>query len=214
MNIVPIPKLLSEIPDTPTYLYIRGTLPELKNTIVVTIVGSRKYSKYGKHVCQQLIAGLQGYPFVIVSGLAIGIDTIAHQTALEVGLPCIAIPGSGLHDDVLYPRRNKLLAQRIIKNGGCLLSEYQPDFKATRWSFPKRNRMMAGISHAVLVIEAQKKSGTLITANLALEYGREVLVVPGAISDHRFDGGNNLIQQGAYPITSAQDILRYFNIPL
>src|SRR3989344_5297892 len=149
------PPQLLEIPQPPKELFI---------------VGSRKYTTYGKEACEKLIEGLRGYPIVIVSGLALGIDSIAHKKALDVGLTTIAFPGSGLDPKVLYPATNAHLAERIVEAGGAVISEFEPDFRATPWSFPQRNRLMAGISDAVLVIEAEQKSGTLITSRLATEY--------------------------------------------
>ncbi len=207
MNESRIPQLLQEIPDKPQQLYIRGALPSYDDYKFLTVIGSRKFTSYGKQVCEHLIAGLAGYPIVIVSGLALGIDSIAHRAALENKMITVAIPGSGLNDDVLYPASNKPLAQQILTSGGCLVSEYEPDFKATNWSFPKRNRIMAGMSHAVLVIEAENKSGTRITARLATEYNRDVLSVPGSIFNPSSEGCNELIREGASPVTCSADIL-------
>jgi DNA processing protein len=147
-----------------------------------------------------------------VSGLALGIDSIAHQAALNTGLKTIALPGSGLHPKVMYPRTNLRLAEEIIKNGGALLSEFEEKFKATTWSFPQRNRLMAGMSDAVLIVEAEEKSGTLITARLAMEYNRDVLVVPGDIFSRNSVGSNNLIKDGAIPIFNSEDILKHFGM--
>ena len=200
------PELLLEINDPPKKLYIKGTLPG-DDFIFLSVVGSRKYTNYGKTACETLIEGLRGQPVVIVSGLALGIDSIAHKKALEVGLTTIAIPGSGLDESVLYPSTHKNLARQIVEKGGCLISEFEPDFKATAYSFPQRNRIMAGISRAVLVIEAEKKSGTLITARLALDYNRDVFAVPGPIFSANSEGTNMLIKNGASPITSVADLL-------
>ncbi len=200
------PEVLNEIPQPPKSLYIRGKLPD-KDVIYLAVVGSRKYTSYGKEVCEKLIRGLKGYPIVIVSGLAIGIDTIAHTTALNTGLTTISFPGSGLDNSVLHPRTNIKLAQEIINKGGCLISEMDPSWKATLYSFPQRNRLMAGISKAVLIIEAEEKSGTLITARMALDYNRDVLAVPGSALSSNSNGTNWLIKQGATPITSSNDIL-------
>jgi len=205
-----IPQLLREIPDPPQQLYLRGELPNQNEYKFLTVIGARKFSTYGKQVCEKLIRGLSGYPIVIVSGLALGIDSIAHQSALDNNMKTIAIPGSGLNDSVLYPASNRGLAESILKNGGCLLSEYESEFKATNWSFPKRNRIMAGISHATLVIEAENKSGTRITARMATEYNREVFAVPGSIFSPTSEGTNELIREGATPVVSAADILDYF----
>lgn len=202
------PTPLREIPEPPEELYLRGELPDEKSYIYLTVVGSRKYSRYGKDACEQLISGLRGYPIVIVSGLALGIDGIAHKSAMEAGLKTIAVPGSGLSPQVLYPRTHVPLAEEIIDSGGALLSEFEPDFRATEWSFPQRNRIMAGISKATLVIEAEDRSGTLITARMALDYNRDVLAVPGDIFSPTASGTNRLIKQGAGAITSPEDLLR------
>lgn len=202
-----IPAQLFEIPQPPKELWIEGQLPET-DTVYLVIVGSRKHTYYGRDVCQMLIEGLTGYPITIVSGLALGIDTIAHTTAIKVGLRTIAFPGSGLSNKVLYPRSNWQLANDIVTSGGALISELAPDTPAAMWTFPQRNRLMAGLSHAVLIIEAEEKSGTLITARLALDYNKDVFVVPGSIFSPTSNGTNKLIHDGAHPITSSDDLLR------
>lgn len=207
-----IPPVLLEIPQPPQTLYLQGNLPNLDQHIFLAVVGSRKYSNYGKEVCEKLIAGLAGYPIVIVSGLALGIDTIAHQSALRAGLLTLAIPGSGLDHQVLYPSINRQLATKILDAGGCLLSESEPTERPTIWSFPKRNRLMAGLSQATLIIEATEKSGTLITARLALDYNRDVLAVPGSIFSPSSIGTNKLIRQGATPILTSADILEALHL--
>src|SRR3989344_2642579 len=174
------PRRLREIPDPTEKIYLKGTLPS-EDHKWLCVVGSRKYSSYGKEVCEKLIEGLRGYPVVIVSGLALGMDAIAHRAALSAKLHCVAVPGSGLDPSVLYPATNRRLADEILKAGGVLLSEFEPNFRATAWSFPQRNRIMAGLSDAVLVIEAEKRSGTLITARLATAYHRDVFTIPGSI---------------------------------
>ena len=201
-----IPEPLGEIPQPPKTLYIRGKLPSLEK-IYIAVVGSRKHTSYGKDICEKLIRGLKDYPIVIVSGLAIGIDSIAHKTALEVGLSTVSFPGSGLDNNALHPRQNVKLAQEIIEKGGCLISEMEPSHKATLYSFPQRNRLMAGISKAVLIIEAEERSGTLITARMALDYNRDVLAVPGSAFSSNSNGTNWLIKQGATPVTESEDIL-------
>jgi DNA processing protein len=175
--------------------------------IYLTIVGSRRYTSYGKDICEKLIKGLKDHPIVIVSGLAIGMDTIVHKTALEVGITTMSFPGSGLDNNVLHPRSNIKLAEQIVAHGGCLISEMDPSWKATLYSFPRRNRLMAGISRAVLIIEAEEKSGSLITARMALDYNRDVLAVPGSAFSSNSNGTNSLIKQGATPITCSNDIL-------
>ncbi len=205
------PPLLSEIPQPPKQLYVQGSLPSY-DVRWLAVVGSRKYSHYGKDVCQHLISGLRGYPIVIVSGLALGIDAIAHTAALEAGLPCVSVPGSGLDERVLYPRSNVALARRIIESGGALLSEFDPMQQAAPWTFPQRNRIMAGITHATLLIEATERSGTLITARMASDYNRELLAVPGSIFSEHSHGTHQFIKLGATPITSPEDILTALGI--
>ncbi|HEY4489984.1 MAG TPA: DNA-processing protein DprA [Candidatus Paceibacterota bacterium] len=205
------PPLLKEIPDPPKKLFLAGSLPKEENKILC-IVGSRKYTQYGKEICEKLISEIKGYPITIVSGLALGTDSIAHKAAMKNGLQTVALPGSGLNSKNLYPSSHLPLAEEIIENGGGLLSEFDPDFKATLWSFPQRNRIMAGISHAVLIIEAEIKSGTLITSRLATEYNRDVMTVPGSIFSKNSEGPHMLIKLGATPVTSGEDILKVLNI--
>jgi len=200
------PKALLEIPQPPEDLWIIGDLPKEELTYL-SVVGSRKFTSYGKESCEKIITGLKGYPIAIVSGFAIGIDTIAHKKAMQMGLKTIVFPGSGLSDEAIYPKTNVRLMREVIENGGCLISEFEPDFKATQWSFPMRNRLMAGISRAVLIIEAEEKSGTLITARLTTEYNRDLLVVPGSIFSANSKGTNRLLHQGATPVTCAEDVL-------
>ena len=201
-----IPEMLREISDCPEKLYIQGKIPS-KETKLLCVVGSRKYTQYGKDACEKIISGLRGYDITIVSGLALGIDGIAHRSALDAGLKTIAVPGSGLDDSVLYPSTHKNLAQKILETGGSLISEFEPKFHATPYSFPQRNRIMAGMSHAVLVIEAEIKSGTLITSKFATEYNRDVLTIPGSIFSKNSEGPNMLIRLGATPVRNSEDIL-------
>ncbi len=200
------PEALLEIPQPPEDLWIIGDLPE-EDLIYLCVVGSRKFTSYGKEACEKIITGLKGYPIAIVSGFAMGIDTIAHKKAMQMGLKTIVFPGSGLSNEAMYPKTNIRLMREIVDSGGCLISEFEPDFKATQWSFPMRNRLMAGISRAVLIIEAEEKSGTIITARLTIEYNRDLLAVPGSIFSPSSKGTNRLIRQGATPITCAEDVL-------
>jgi len=211
IDIEEFPALLTEINDVPKKLYLAGELPRLGNKILC-VVGSRKYSSYGKEACEKLILGLVGMPVTIVSGLALGIDAIAHRAALSAGLQTIALPGSGLDPRALYPSTNMRLAEEIISAGGGLLSEFEPDFHATQWSFPQRNRIMAGMSHATLIIEAEIQSGTLITSKLATEYNRDVLTVPGSIFSLTTEGPHMLLRLGATPVRSSDDILEILGL--
>ena len=201
-----IPAELLEIPQPPKKLYIAGKLPP-KGTVCLAVVGSRRATTYGKDVVKKLISGLKGYPIAIVSGLAVGIDALSHEAALSVGLFAVAFPGSGISEEAFFPQTSLKLAEKIISSGGCVLSEFEPNLKAAYYTFPMRNRLVAGLSKAALIIEAQEKSGTLITARMALDYNKEVLAVPGSISSDFSKGTNNLIKQGATPITSSNDIL-------
>jgi DNA processing protein len=202
------PPALLEIPDPPKKLYVRGQLPDPLAYAYLAVVGTRTYTPYGKAVCEKLIAGLAGYPVVIVSGLALGIDGVAHQSALSAGLKTVAVPGSGLDDRALYPSTHRALAREIIAKGGALISEFEPEFRATTWSFPVRNRIMAGLTRATLVIEAAIKSGSLITSRLATEYNRDVLAVPGSIFSPGSSGPHMLLTLGAKPATKSRDILQ------
>ena len=207
------PKRLLEIPDCPKKLYIKGVLPP-EDCKYLCVVGSRKYSEYGRQSIEKLIAGLRGYPVVIVSGLALGIDSIAHYSALSTGLKTIAVPGSGLDPKVLYPASHKQLADKIVETGGALISEFEPNFRATAYSFPQRNRIMAGLSDAVLVVEAELKSGTLITSKYATDYNRDVLTIPGSIFSATSAGPHMLIRLGATPITSSVELLESLGFDL
>lgn len=203
--------LLMEIPQPPDELWMRGVLPssEMK---CLAVVGSRNYTDYGRQVVEYLIGGLRGYPISIISGLALGIDACAHTAALNANLHTLAVPGSGIDDSVIYPRRNRPLAQRILESGGGLVSEFEPTFEATPWSFPQRNRIMAGIAHATLLIEAGEQSGTLITARLASDYNRDLLVVPGNIFSANSRGVHQFLKLGATPVTTPSDILEALHI--
>lgn len=206
-----IPFQLTQIPEPPQKLYIEGKLPN-KNSKIVCVVGSRRHSSYGERATRELILGLKGYNICIVSGLAIGIDGIAHRSALDAGLQTIAFPGSGLHDSVLYPEKHKDLAKEILYSGGGLISEYDITMPALEWTFPRRNRLMAGISESVIIIEAKIKSGTLITSRLALDYNKNVGALPGEITSPLSIETNKLIRDGAVPITCSEDILEMLGI--
>lgn len=203
------PPLLAEIPerDYPGALYIRGALPGPEYTYLC-VVGSRATSVYGRRAAQQLIAGLARYPIAIVSGMALGIDAEAHRAALDAGLPTVAMLPSSLDEPSIYPSTNKALAQRILARGGALMSEYLEPHKAMLHDFGKRNRIAAGMSKATLIVEAGEKSGTLITARLALDYNREVLAVPHELGRETGAGVNRLIREGATLVRTSDDILQ------
>ena len=208
---------LSTLPDSPKQIYTVGNVELLnkKDYKTVCIVGSRRYSSYGHDVARGIVESLKAYKVIIVSGLALGLDTVVHNATLDHGIPCIAVPASGLNEDVLYPRTNVELTQKIVQQGGLLLTEYEPDFRASPWSFPMRNRIMAGMSDATIIIEAELDSGTLITARLAIEYDRKVLAVPSGIFSPTGEGCNKLIQNGtAQIITQASDVAELLGLEL
>jgi DNA processing protein len=202
-----IPDRLKRTHPSPKRLYVRGNMPDFSRYKCLAVVGARKFSPYGAQACRELVMNLRGYPIIIISGLAIGIDSISHQAALDAGLITVAVPGSGLNDDVIYPKQKRGLAADIINQGGCLISEYPPDMRADVWTFPERNRLMAGLCDAVLVVEAEQKSGTLITARIALDYNKDVLAVSGSIFSTLSEGPHFLISQGATPIRTSRDIV-------
>jgi len=201
------PDLLKEISYSPSSFYIKGKIPE--EMPCIAIVGTRKISAYGKLVTEKLVQELVRYNFIIVSGLAYGVDTIAHKTALENQGKTIAVLGSGLNN--VYPYSNKKLSQEIAKHG-ALITEYPLEAPALRRYFPWRNRIISGLSLATVVIEAPEKSGALITAQFALEQNREVFAIPGSIFNKNSIGTNNLIKQGAKLVSQIEDIFEELNI--
>ncbi len=202
---------LLEIPQPPDQMWYQGKLPD-KSLKLLAVVGSRKYTTYGKQVVEHLINGLAGYPVGIVSGLALGIDGLAHENALKNNLYTLAVPGSGLDESVLYPETHKKLAEKILASGGGMMSELPPKSAAALWTFPKRNRIMAGLCHATILIEAGEKSGTLITARMTVDYNRELLAVPGSIFSKNSHGTHQFLKLGATLVTDASDILAVLNI--
>jgi DNA processing protein len=202
------PKLLSEIHNPPKLLYCRGNL-SLLQTLCLAVVGTRKITPYGKETVEY-IAGTLAQHFTIVSGLALGIDAAAHQAALNNHGKTIAVLGSGVDDATLGPRTNFKLAQDILANDGLIISEYAPGMRATEFTFPARNRIISGLSLGTIIIEADKESGALITADRALEQNRDVFAVPGSIFWPRSIGPNLLIQKGAKLVQSPQDILQEY----
>lgn len=198
------PKGLHEIVAKPKQLYLRGELPPA-GLILVGIVGSRRASAYGRAVTEQLAGELASSGVGIVSGLALGIDAIAHKAALTAGGYTLAVLGCGV--DRVYPSTNRSLGEQILGNGGGIISEYDPGMPPLKQHFPARNRIIAGLCSAILVTEAAERSGALITASFALEQNREVLSVPGNITSPLSVGTNNLIKAGATAVTNADDVL-------
>lgn len=197
---------LAEIPDPPTRLFVRGRAAPA-GTKHLAVVGSRALTSYGKDAANKLIAGLSGYPISIVSGLALGADAAAHRAALSHGLHTIAVLGSGVDDASVYPRSNAGLAEDILEAGGMLISEREAGYKPQAFDFPLRNRIVVGLSDAVLIVEAGERSGTLITARLAGEYNRELLCVPHRIGDTHAYGAELFLRLGATLVAKSEHIL-------
>ena len=202
------PQRLLHCYDSPTLLYYRGNA-NLNHSKIISIVGTRNYSEYGKLITEKLIAELEQENILIVSGLAFGIDTIAHKAALKNNLLTLGVLAHGL--DRIYPIQNKTLAKQLITKGG-LLTEFMSDTIPDKQNFPKRNRIVAGICDAVLVIESGVKGGSLITAELANSYNKDVFAIPGRLTDTKSDGCNHLIKTNrASLLTSATDLLEIMN---
>ncbi len=207
---VEYPVQLKNILDPPEYLYIRGC-GELLRAHCFAAIGSRAVSQYGAAAAHRIIPEVAQH-FVIVSGMAIGADAVAHVETLKAGGKTIAVLGSGIDDRSIYPKTHISLAYSILESGGCIISEYPPDTGAHPRFFPARNRIIAGLSLGILIIEAARESGTMITARLALDYSRDVFAVPGSIFSKVSEGTNELLGKGAVVATRALDILEYYGI--
>lgn len=190
--------------DFPKKLYILGNLPQ-KNIPTIAIVGSRKPTQYGREVTERLAGDLARAGVVVISGLALGIDSIAHRAALETKGITIAVLANGL--DTIYPRNHQALAKQIVENDGAILSEYEPGTPPLPFRFLQRNRIVSGLADGIVVVEAATRSGTLSTATHALNQNKEVFAVPGNITSPLSSGCNALIKQGATPVTDTKDIL-------
>lgn len=202
MNDPEYPELLLQIPDPPPFLYLRG---QLKSKIkAIAMVGSRMATNYGLSVARRLGAELAGCGLTVVSGMALGIDTAAHEGALEGGGRTVAVLGSGL--DRVYPAQNHRLARKITQNG-AVISEFPMLTEPEPYNFPVRNRIISGMTFGTVIVEATKKSGSLITARLAAEQNREVFAVPGSVRSFKSTGTHTLIKQGAKLVENVQDIL-------
>lgn len=197
---------LPHIPDPPKKLFIRGKLPA-KRVKTVAIVGTRKPSAYGREIATKIASECAKNSIVVVSGLALGIDSIAHRAAIDSGGKTIAVLANGV--DKIYPRSHEDLGQKILQTNGAILSEYPNNTPARPWQFLARNRIVSGLADAVVIIEAASRSGTLSTANHALDQGKEIFAVPGNITSPLSAGCNQLIKNGANPLTSVEDLLDF-----
>jgi len=208
------PKLLSEIYAPPAILYYKGKFSAEQDEFSLAVVGTRKVSNYGQQITPEIVRGLTNAGLVIVSGLALGIDALAHEACLEAKGRTIAVLGSGIDQQSIYPSYNRYLADKIIKSGGLLLSEYPIGMQPLRHNFPQRNRIVSGLSLGVLVIEAPEDSGALLTARHSLEQNREVFAIPGSVYNKNSLGTNNLIKMGAKLITNTEDVLEALDLNL
>ncbi len=205
------PALLAEIPDPPACLWLRGDADlGLLSGPAVAIVGARACSGYGRAVARMLASEATAAGVVVVSGLARGIDGEAHRGALAAGGRTVAVLGCGVDRD--YPAAHAQLARALVEAGGLVVSEYAPGIEPAPWRFPARNRIIAGLARATVVVEARERSGALITSDFALEDGREVLAVPGEITSSLSAGTNGLLRQGATPVTCAADLLEALGV--
>lgn len=204
------PKTLKYISDFPICLYCKGNTQILNNKNKLAIIGCRDYSLYGEKVATKFAYELAKNGIIIVSGCAKGIDSFSHKGCLMAKQSTIAVLGNGL--DYIYPSENKILEEQILQNNGLLLSEYIIGTKPSKYTFPARNRIISAISDGVLVVEAKKKSGTLITVDFALEQGKNIYAVPGNINNLNAVGTNELIKQGAKVVTNINDIIEDFII--
>jgi DNA processing protein len=198
------PAMLKEIFQPPWCLFLKGNLPLLNKPRKLAFVGARQATNYGKDVIDHILPPLLAKDILIVSGLAKGIDTLAHEATIRYGGDTIAVIAGGFNH--IYPQENVYLAKRMAKDQ-LIISEYPPDTRPSKWQFPARNRIISGLCEGTIIIEARRKSGSLITANYALQEGREVFAVPGSIFGPLSQGANDLIQQGAKLVMSGEDIL-------
>lgn len=203
------PQMLKNISDPPMVLYVKGDLNRCNLSRTLAVVGSRKASTAAKDILKRILSELRNTDICVVSGLASGIDTAAHQGAIENNLKTIGVIASGF--DFVYPSANKSLYKQIEEESGAILTEFFPTFEPLHWRFPQRNRIVSGLSHGTLVAEAAIKSGALITANLCLEQGRELMCIPGLVSNPNTEGIYKLLKQGASMVTCAEDILGALN---
>jgi DNA processing protein len=205
------PKLLREIYNPPYLLYYKGDLNNL-NEHALGVVGTRKITNYGRQATELIVSQLIEQNFIIVSGLALGVDAVAHHVCVQHKKTTVAVLGGGLDRANVYPSANRFLAENILQNNGLIISEFAIGTIPTIFNFPLRNRIISGLSKGVLVIEAGESSGALITAKFALDQNREVFAIPGPITNNLSTGTNNLIKAGAKLVANVQDILEEFNL--
>lgn len=206
------PPFLHEISQPPIILYCRGEIKTMSRRPILAVVGTRRPTHYGLEVTEKLVTELVDAGFIIVSGLASGIDSRAHEATIDAKGKTVAVLGSGINHDSIFPPENRGLARRLAESGGVVISEYAPGTPAMKEHFPARNRIISGLAQGVLVIEAREKSGALITARFALEQNRDVFAIPGSIFTPTTAGPHALIKEGAKLVTSSKDILEELGI--
>lgn len=208
------PKKLKDLGDYPIVLYYQGNLGILQNNLSITVVGSRNYTKYAELALTKILTPLCVAGVNVISGLAVGIDGLSHRLALENKSPTLGVIGSGLDDSSFYPSQHIRLKKEMIESDGLVFSEYPPGTKPAPFTFPARNRILAALSPVTLVVQANQKSGSLITAREALEIGRQVATIPGSILDTNFSGNTKLLKQGANLIADSGDLLELLGVNL
>ncbi len=202
------PARLRSLSDAPVLLFVKGKLPDFNSRLALAMVGTRKMSEYGRYSAYKIAYELASANAIIVSGMALGVDAVAAAGALSAGGSTVAVLGCGI--DVVYPHEHKRLYDEICRHG-AVITEFMPSERPDRYNFPKRNRIMSGLSQGTLVIEGDAKSGSLITAKMALAQGREVFALPGKINESNSEGPNELIRSGAYATLSSSDILEHYD---
>jgi len=205
------PALLKEIYTPPFIIFYKGNLENLSDR-TIGVIGTRKITHYGKLVTERLVYQLLEHNFIIVSGLALGVDSLAHQICVQLHKTTVAVLGGGLDRDNLYPSSNRLLGQQILANNGLLISEFPIGTLPLKFNFPLRNRIISGLSKGILITEAPASSGALITAKFALDQNREIFAIPGPINNPMSEGTNNLIKTGAKLVSCVEDVLEEFNL--
>ncbi len=202
------PRLLKEISDPPKKLYYRGHWNKNIFENCLAVVGSRRMTSYGQIAIEKIVKEVAANGVTIVSGFMYGVDATAHQAALDGGGRTIAVMPCGIN--IIHPAYQEKLYNDILQNGGLIISEFEGDFPPDKWTYPRRNRLVAGLSQASFVVEAAPKSGSLITARLAQKYHRKLFALPGPVTSKVSEGTNNLLKKGASLVTSSEDILRFY----
>jgi len=202
------PKLLQQINDPPKKLYYKGSWDNNIFENCLAVVGSRRMTSYGKQITEKLVSNIANRDITIVSGFMYGIDATAHKATVNVGKRTIAVMPCGI--DRIYPEYQDILYAKILRNNGLIISEFGGDFQPALWTFPKRNRIVAGLSRATMIVEAGEKSGSLITAELAKKYNRKIFAVPGPLTSVLSKGTTKLIKEGANIVENANDIIKFY----